>query len=165
MSGSEPVATSSSLKSLMFIAGMKDTVIGYNASLIGNFVCPPGSTSDTGAYQASPGPPGVKKRLVGVTDGGHLTPTDLCQVNAQGKNAIQEAQADGVCGINNAVVIGLPALFDCGANGFDWKTGVNDVSYASTAVLEETLLCENRDAAFANLKTALPSVGDFQEAK
>lgn len=34
--------------------------------------------------------------------------------NAQGRNAIEEANMDMVCGINSAVIIGLPALFDCG---------------------------------------------------
>lgn len=168
MAGSLQVVPSSSLESLMFVAGMNDTVIGYDSSLIGNIVCSPVSgqgpaTSDTSAYQASPGPPNVKKRLVGITGGGHLVPTDLCQTNAQGNNAIQEAQADGVCGVNSAVIIGLPALFDCGT--IDMKTGLEAVSYASTAALEETLLCRDRTAAFTNLRTAEPSVGDFQEAK
>jgi hypothetical protein len=92
-----------------------------------------------------------------------LVPTDLCQTNAQGKNAIQEAQADGVCGINSAVIIGLPALFDCGT--IPMQTGINDVTYASTAALEETLMCRDRTSQFANLRTRLPTVGDFQEAK
>ena len=123
MAGSVAVSTSSSLKGLMFIAGIDDKIIGYNTPLgtIGNVVCTQGNLqqSDTGAYTASPGPPGVRKRLVGITGGGHLVPTDLCQTNAQGLNAIQEAQMDGVCGINDAVIIGLPTLFDCGT--IDWK--------------------------------------------
>jgi hypothetical protein len=167
MAGSVAVNMSSTLKGLMFIAGVDDKVIGYNTPLgtIGNVVCTQGNLqqSDTGAYTASPGPPGVRKRLVGITGGGHLVPTDLCQTNAQGKNAIQEANADGVCGINDAVVIGLPALFDCGT--IDWKTGVHDVNYASTAAFEEVLMCRDHTAEFANLTTALPDVGDFKEAK
>lgn len=168
MAGSLNVVPSSSLRSLMFIAGMNDTVIGYNSSLIGNLVCAPVSgqwpaSSDTGAFQASPGPPNVTKRLVGITGGGHLVPTDLCQKNAQGMNAIQEAQADGVCGINSAVIIGLPALFDCGT--IDMPTGVKDVTYASAAALEETLMCRDRTAQFASLRQNLPTVGDFQEQK
>ncbi|HMI89149.1 MAG TPA: hypothetical protein VK550_33955 [Polyangiaceae bacterium] len=163
MAGSAPVAPSSSLRSLMYIAGIDDKVIGYNAPLLGNVVCPLFSSSDTGAYQASPGPPGVTKRLVGVTGGGHLVMTDLCQKNAVGRNAIEEAQADGVCGINSAVIIGLPALFDCGT--IDMTLGITAVNYASTAALEEALMCKDRSAQFASLKTNVPSVGDFQEAK
>jgi dienelactone hydrolase len=166
MAGSVQVAPSSTLKGLMFIAGMDDKVIAYANPLgsIGNVVCLQGNLqqSDTGAYMASPGPPAVNKRLVGITGGGHLVPTDLCQTNAQGRNAIQEAQMDGVCGINDAVVIGLPALFDCGT--IDWQTGVHDVNYASTAAFEEVLMCRDHSAEFASLKTALPTVGDFQEA-
>jgi dienelactone hydrolase len=161
MSGSTPGTASPSLKSLMFISGMDDTVIGYSFPLIGNVVCPLGSTTTTGAYQASPGPPGVAKRLVGITGGGHLVPTDLCQTNAVGRNAVQEAQADGVCGVNTAVIIGLPALFDCGT--IDMAVGIAAVNYASTAALEETLHCKDRSAQFASLQAQLPQVGEFHQ--
>ena len=168
MTGSLNVAPSSSLQSLMFIAGMNDTVIGYNSALIGNVVCPAASgqwpaSSNVGAFEASPGPPAVTKRLVGISGGGHLVPTDLCQKNAQGRNAIQEAMADGVCGISSAVIIGLPALFDCGT--IDMPTGVRDVTYASTAALEETLLCRDRSPQFASMRVRLPTIGEFREAR
>jgi len=167
MAGSLSVNPSSTLKSVIYIAGMNDTVIGYNSALIGNLVCSPvapqgPASSDTGAYQASPGPPNVTKRLVGIQGGGHLTVTDLCQTNAQGKNAIQEAQADAVCGINQAAIIGLPALFDCGTVSL--ADGVRAVNYASTAALEETLHCRDRSAQFSNMRTAVPQIGDFQHA-
>lgn len=162
MSGSAPVTAATGLESILYVSGINDTVIGYNAPLIGNVVCPLGSTWTTSAYAASPGPPAVTKRVVGITGGGHLVPTDLCQTNDLGRNAVQEAQADGVCGINNAVIIGLPALFDCGT--IDMKTGLEAVWYASTAAIEETLLCKDRSQAFANLRTNLPQVGDFQHA-
>ena len=163
MSGSAAAVPSSSLQSLMYIGGIDDKVIGYNAPLIGNVVCPLFSSSSTGAYQASPGPPAVTKRLAGIGGGGHLVVTDLCQTNALGRNAIQEAQADGVCGINSAVIIGLPALFDCGT--IDMATGIKAVNYASTAALEEALMCKDRGAQFANIKTSIPAISDFQEAK
>ncbi|HEY2736373.1 MAG TPA: hypothetical protein VGI70_20380, partial [Polyangiales bacterium] len=81
----------------------------------------------------------------------------------QGKNAIAESQQDGVCGINNAAFIGLPALFDCGT--IDWKKGVEAVSYVTTAALEETLHCADRTKAFADIKTNQPIIGDFHETK
>ena len=112
---------------------------------------------------ASPGPPAVRKRLVGMTGGGHLVPTDLCQTKMQGLNAIQEASQDMVCGVGDAVVIGLPALFDCGP--IDWRTGLHDVNYASTAAFEEVLMCHDQPAEFAALKTNLPDAGEFLEAK
>ena len=167
MAGALDVVSSSTLKSLMFIAGMADTVIGYSSAKIGNLVCVAANgqttaSSDTGAYQASPGPPMVTKRLVGITGGGHLSVTDLCQNNAQGKNSIQEAMADAVCGISTAAIVGLPTLFDCGT--VKLADSINAIDYASTAALEETLHCQSRTAQFANLKTAQPVVGDFQHA-
>ena len=167
MAGSVAVDTSPSLKELTFIAGIADKIIGYNTPLgsIGNVVCVQGNLqqSDTGAYNASPGPPAVKKRLVGITGGGHLVPTDLCQdqTNSMGQNAIQVAQADGVCGVNDAVVIGLPALFDCGT--IDWMQGLHDVAYVSTATFEEALLCRDHTAEFDALTTTLPDVGDYHQ--
>jgi hypothetical protein len=167
MAGSVAVKASSTLKSLMFVAGVDDKIIGYNTPLgtIGNVVCVSQGTlaqSDTGAYMASPGPP-VRKRLVGITGGGHLVPTDLCQTNAANRNAVQEAMYDGVCGVSSAVIIGLPALFDCGT--IDWQQGVHDVNYVSTLAFEEALMCRDHSAEFASLKTKVPDVGDFQEAK
>jgi acetyl esterase/lipase len=168
MTGSLQVLPSSSLKSVMFIAGMSDKVIGWDTAEIGNAVCLPiagqaSAISNKDAYNASAGPPAVKKRLVGITGGGHLVPTDLCQTNALGRNAVQEAEHDGVCGIDQATIIGLPAIFDCG--NIDMATGIHAVSYASTAALEETLLCKDRSAVFANIKTTIPAIGDFEEQK
>jgi hypothetical protein len=157
LSGSMPNATAS-LKSLMYISGISDQVIGYDSSLIGNVVCSPGATSSKGAYTDSVamGP----KRLIGITGGGHLVPTDLCQDNEQGRNAIEEAQFDGVCGIENAVFIGLPALFDCGT--IELKAGLDAVIYPSTAALEETLHCKDRKQAFDDMRTKLPQIGEFE---
>ena len=36
------------------------------------------------------------------------------------------------------------------------------VNYTSTAVLEQTLNCVDRSAAFNNLKTEYPQVSDFE---
>jgi dienelactone hydrolase len=168
MAGSVAVDTSSSLKGLMFIAGMNDQIIGYDTPLgtIGNVVCLQGNLqqSDTGAYTASPGPPGVNKRLVGITGGGHLVPTDLCTKNGASPpvDAAHEAINDGVCGVNDAVIIGLGTLDDCGT--IDMDTGIADVNYASTAAFEDVLMCTDRSAAFANLQQALPTVGDYHQA-
>ena len=163
MAGSAAVDPSPTLEKIMYIGGMVDTVIGYNGPSIGNVVCELFSFSVTEAFQQSPGPPEVTKRLVGVTGGGHLVMTDLCQRNALGRNAIEEAKAAGVCGIDSAVIIGLPALFDCGT--IDMATGIQAVGYATTAALEEALMCKDRSAQFASLRANVPSIGDFQEAK
>jgi hypothetical protein len=167
MAGSVAVATSSTLKGVTFVAGIDDKVITYNSPLgsIGNVVCTQGNLqqSDTGAYTASPGPPAVKKRLVGITGGGHLSVTDLCTQNSAGVDAAHEAINDGVCGVGSAVIIGLAALDDCGT--VDMDTGIHDTNYASTAAFEEVLMCTDRSAAFANLKQNLSTVGDYQQAQ
>jgi dienelactone hydrolase len=163
MAGSAAADPSPTLENIMYLGGMVDTVIGYDGPSIGNVVCELFSFSTTEAFRQSPGPPEVTKRLVGITGGGHLVMTDLCQRNAVGRNAIEEAKADGVCGIDSAVIIGLPALFDCGT--IDMATGIKAVDYATTAALEEALMCKDRRAQFASLRSNVPSVGDFQEAK
>ncbi|MEY4582209.1 MAG: hypothetical protein RL701_6912 [Pseudomonadota bacterium] len=165
LTGSTQASSSPDLKSIMWIAGMKDVVIGYDGLALGNLVCLPNpgpAVSNVQGYNESPGQPNVKKRLVGIKDAGHLSVTDLCQTNMQGKNAIQEAVDDMVCGVNGAAIIGLPALNDCGT--LDWKKGVIAVNYASTIALEETLHCQDRTQQFANMLTAIPEFGDYRHA-
>lgn len=168
MTGSTPVSQPApDLESIMWIAGMDDTVIGYDTPALGNVVCPPNpdpAVSNIDAYTAAPGPPEVKKRMVGIKGGGHLSVTDLCQTNMQGRNAVEEAQVDGVCGVETAVIIGLPALNDCGPGTLPWMKGVEIVSYASAAAIDETLHCLNRDAAFSMLQMRFPEVGDYRHA-
>ena len=163
MAGSAAVDPAPTLEKIMYLGGMVDTVIGYNGPSVGNVVCELFSFSVTEAFRQSPAPPEVVKRLVGIAGGGHLVMTDLCQRNALGRNAIEEAKASGVCGIDSAVIIGLPALFDCGT--IDMATGIQAVDYATTAALEEALMCKNRSAQFASMRANVPSIGDFQEAK
>jgi hypothetical protein len=169
LSSAAPTVASSSLKSTLLVSGMSDTIFYYNpggGSGIGNVVCNgAGINTVNDAYTQSAGPPAVKKRLVGITGGGHLVPTDLCQKNADGNNAIQVLHDHHYCGVDTVAVIGLPALFDCGTAGFDWQVGMKDVMYATTAALEETLTCRDRSAQFANMRSALPTIGDFKEAK
>ena len=162
-SGAFPTLASETLEAVMYIGGTKDTVIGWglpegNVLTIGNWVCPPGSTTTREAYVASPGPPAVKKRLLGVTGGGHLAPTDLCQENDLGNGALEELVLRGVCGVNSAAIIGLAAIFDCGPAGQELthEQSLAPINYATTAGLEETLLCQDRSGAFAKLKERHP---------
>jgi pimeloyl-ACP methyl ester carboxylesterase len=163
LSGSAATDTSDSLESILYLSGMEDRVMPYNfGPWVGDVVCPLGSLTVEGGYAFSPGMPKVKKRLVGIAGGGHLVPTDLCQTNMQGKNAIQEAEENKVCGVGGAVIIGLPYLFDCGRLT-DWKVGVTATNYATTAVLEETLHCKDRTQAFKDMKSKVPTIGDFRD--
>lgn len=163
LSGSAATEPSDSLESILYFSGMDDRVMPYTfAPWVGDVVCPLGSLTVEGGYAFSPGMPKIKKRLVGVTGGGHLLPTDLCQTNMQGKNAIQEAEENKVCGVGGAVIIGLPYLFDCG-KFTDFKVGVAATNYVTTAVLEETLHCKDRGQAFKDMKTKVPVIGDFRD--
>jgi predicted dienelactone hydrolase len=174
MAGVLSVLPSSSLKSILYLGGIADAVMPYGGPSTtlggpGPLVCPvvAGETSgpgDTGGYNASPGPPAVKKRIVGITGGGHLSVTDLCRTNDQMRNAVAEADADKVCGMDVAVLNLLPltSLNDCGMS--DTEAAIKATTYATTAALEETLQCADRTAQFANMKTAVPLVGDFHES-
>jgi len=90
LSGTLAVKASSSLKSSLFVGGIADTVLPYNAGGPGiGLSYFPGNGSQRQAYDATTG----LKRILGITGGGHLTPTELCQTNAAGQTAIQVAQA------------------------------------------------------------------------
>ncbi|MEY4575792.1 MAG: hypothetical protein RL701_495, partial [Pseudomonadota bacterium] len=94
----------------------------------------------------------------GIAKGGHLNVSDLCRVNAKGKSDVQVASDHGVCGVSNVI-----ALADCGT--IDPAKSIDIVNTATTAALEETLLCHDRAAAMSGLKTRFPDIADFQEAK
>jgi hypothetical protein len=65
----------------------------------------------------------------------------------------------GVCsGISLTLLNGLAK---CGTV-MPPQAGPDIVNYVTTAALEETLHCENRDAAFAGLKSKYSQVGDYQ---
>jgi predicted dienelactone hydrolase len=163
LSGAASTNDGPALESVLYLSGMDDRVMGYSFPSVGITVCPLGSLTVLDGYDFSPGPPKVKKRVVGITGGGHLVPTDLCQKNSNGKNGMEEAVAGMVCGVDSAVIIGLPFLFDCG-NLKDYKVGVAATNYASTAALEETLHCKDRRQAFQEIKTKQPVVGELKEA-
>jgi len=131
------VTASSSLKSVLIVSGMSDSVVAYSG--------------DQAAYAASPAP----KRLVGITGADHVDVTDLCwEKNPNGKRAIDVATEAGVCG-----AIFLSALAKCGTT--DPKITIGIVNSVTTAALEETLHCADRKAFFASLPTRYPQIGEF----
>jgi hypothetical protein len=141
------VPSGSALKSALFMGGISDSVVAYS--------------SDTAAYT---GTRASIKRVIGITGGDHLDVTDLCaQKNSMGKTGIQIADQYNVCGTGapSTSLTLLNGLAKCGSVN-PTIAGPEIVAYATTAALEETLHCINRDAAFSALKTAYPQVGDFQ---
>jgi predicted dienelactone hydrolase len=143
--GGQVVASTSILKSILVMGGTSDSVVSYS--------------SDMSAYSGSSAP---IKRLVGITNADHLDVTDLCsQTNSGGQTAIQVANQYGVC--SGVGLTFLNALAKCGTLS-PAQVGPQIVNYSTTAALEETLHCTNRDAAFANLKSKYSQVGDYQHS-
>ena len=100
----------------------------------------------------------MPKRLVGITNGGHLTFSDLCTTkNAAGQDLLQVANAHMVCGANLAGF-----LFDCDPAHIDGPTGWAIINDATSAVLENTLQC-NSNASLAGLMQRHPEVATVQE--
>jgi predicted dienelactone hydrolase len=141
--GGQVVTSTSSLKSVLVGGGLSDSVVAYS--------------SDQSCYTSSQA---SIKRLFGITGGDHLDVTDLCDTtNSAGQTAIQIANQYQVCaGVGLTL---LSSLAKCGMV-MPVTAGPGIVSYATTAALEETLHCQDRTAAFANLKTQWPEVGDYQ---
>jgi dienelactone hydrolase len=143
LAGSTAVTKGPDLKSCMFLGGLSDKIVKY--------------ANQKSAYQSSPAP----KRLVGISNAGHLVVTDLCGgVNKNGDDAVAVATKHGVCGINLA-----GTLWDCSTSYISQADGTAIVNYATAAELEETLHCVDETDAFANLKTRYPDVGEFLEQK
>ena len=169
--GALSVNPGTSLKAAMFVSGLADKVMPYGApgttSGIGPAVCSPvapeaGAVSTSQAYTQSPMPP-VDKWLVGITGGGHLVPTDLCQDNALNRNAIQEAENDGVCGIDDSILgLGLPSLFDCGTIAL--ADAVHTMNYVTTPLVEQVLQCQDRSSILSSLDKDVSTIGDFHHS-
>jgi predicted dienelactone hydrolase len=141
--GGQVVETTSALKSVLVAGGLNDSVVAYS--------------SDQSCFSNSQA---SVKRLVGITAGDHLDVTDLCDTtNAAGQTAIEVANQYQICaGIGLTL---LNSLAKCGMVS-PVTAGPGIINYATTAALEETLHCQDRSAAFANLQTKWPEVGDYQ---
>ncbi|MBN1654177.1 MAG: hypothetical protein JXA30_10405 [Deltaproteobacteria bacterium] len=161
LSGNMDVKPSSSLKSSLYVSGLSDAVLPFFPAGpgIGIIYFPgiPFDGSQSGAYQASP----PRKRIVGITGGGHLTVTDLCQTNDAGQTAMQVMEARGVSCLGI-----IPLLFDCGplTGTVDWKVGIDIVADVTVAVLEETLHCKpQRTETISNIESRYPEIGHFEQ--
>ncbi len=134
-------ALNAPVDSMIQVTGTIDSVTGYSTSAY---------TSDRSKI----------KRMVGIRNGGHIDVTDLCkEKNPEGKTGIQVAGDEGVCG---AVI--LAALAQCGGDAMATEASPPIVNYATTAALEETLKCQNRDAAFGALQMKFPVISEFLHA-
>ena len=135
------VEAGAALKSTLVLGAQADQVVAY--------------TSQQSGYDSSP----ARKRLVGISNSGHLAFSSLCSLqNADGDDFVTIANEFGVCGAQLA-----GALFDCEPTYTPDPTNWQISNYASSAVLEETLHCVDGDP-FAGLQAKFPEVGEYQEA-
>ena len=139
LAGSQADTATPSLATSLYMGGLADMIVSWNQVMT--------------AYNGAARP----RALVGITGGGHLTFSDLCQLtNAAGQNLLQVAQAHQVCG---AQLAGF--LFDCDPSHIDGPTGWNIVDDATSAVLESVLQCHG-PSALDQITSQYPQVSGYQ---
>ncbi|MFV8756411.1 hypothetical protein ACNOYE_38170 [Nannocystaceae bacterium ST9] len=142
MAGGAAVAQGPALESALFLGGQSDGVVAY--------------TSTQNAYMQSM----PSKRLVGLSNAGHLAFSDICEIeNADGQNILEIAVEAGVCGAQFAGF-----LFDCDPTFLDAQIAGDIINYSSTAVLEQVLKCVQGPDLFAEFEATYPDVGEYQAA-
>jgi len=138
----EGAAPGAALESVLVIGAMDDKVVPYARQVSG--------------YESSP----AKKRLIGLSNAGHLAPTDLCALrNSQGQDLVQVAKEYQ---ITNASLAEL--LWDgCAPGQLDPERGAAIVGAATTAVFEEALQCRPAGTFLSKIRDAFPEVGEYRE--
>jgi len=136
------VAPGAALESTLILGAQSDQVVKYS--------------SQTDGYADSP----ARKRLVGISNAGHLAFSSLCSLrNAADQDFLEIAAEFDVCGAQFA-----GALFDCEDTYTPDPTNWAITNYATSAALEETLHCSDAGANFASIQSKFPEVGEFLEA-
>ena len=109
------------LKSALFLGGTADTVVPF-------------TSTQAGFEESTP-----QRRLLGITDGGHLIFSDICELtNDDGDNLVEIATAAGVCGTEFASF-----LFDCAASTIPALDANVLVRASTTWELETQLHCND----------------------
>jgi len=137
------VAEGDTLDSTLVMGGIEDQVVPF--------------ASQEDGFASSPAP----KRLVGLGNAGHLIFSSLCSLrNADGQSIVDLGVEAGVCGVELA-----DGLFDCSDGYIPDETGWTIIRDATSAALEETLLClPERGAWLADIEGRYPEVAVFDEA-
>ena len=119
LAGNRSVVPNPNLSSALFLGGMADEVIPFSQT----------QRAHSETAQTS--------RLMGITGGGHLIFSDICELtNSDGQNLVEIASEAGVCGTQFA-----SQLFDCAASSIPPAEAKRLVNIASTWVLERDLHC------------------------
>lgn len=136
------VSPGAALQSTLVMGAQADQVVNYD--------------SQSDGYAESP----ARKRLVGISNAGHLAFSSLCSLrNAADQDFLEIAAEFDVCGAQFA-----GALFDCSDTYTPDATNWAITNYATSAALEETLHCSDAGANFASIQSKFPEVGEFLEA-
>lgn len=121
---SRGTSESPTLKSTLVLGGVDDGVAAYNGQVSG--------------YESSP----ATKRLVGLSNAGHLAFSDLCNLGADKGGLVAIASQYGVSGASFASF-----LWDgCDEGQLPFEEARDIVNYATTATLKETLHCNAESA-------------------
>lgn len=130
------------LESSLIMGAIDDTVAEYSRQVEG--------------YASSPTP----KRLVGISNAGHLVFSDLCGLkNAEGQGLMEIAIEHQIA---NAEL--FEQMWDgCAPEQIDPQVGWGITNFATSAALESVLHCSDADSNFANIQTRYPLVTDYRE--
>ena len=131
------------LVSTLVLGGKDDGVSNYSSQQSG--------------YETSP----KKKRLVGLTNAGHLAFSDLCAIKKDGKGILQIAIDHGIS--VNPLIARL-SEDGCKPGQLAPEKGWAIIDAASSAVLEETLTCSTTASAqLTGLKGKYADVEEYRE--
>ena len=139
-SGTEPGAQ---LKSSLILGGMEDGVADFRGQEQG--------------YEQTTG----TKRLVGLSDAGHLAFSDLCLLGAADGGLVQIAQDAGVSGAGFASF-----LWDgCDTGNLQADVGIEIVNVVTTSVLSEVLQCRaNQTNSLSEIRSIYSDVGEYLQS-
>jgi hypothetical protein len=130
------------LESSLILGAIDDTVAEYSRQVEG--------------YASSPTP----KRLVGISNAGHLVFSDLCGLtNAEDQDLMQIAIEHEIA---NAEL--FDQMWDgCAPGQIDPQVGWDITNFATSAAFESVLHCCDADSNFADIQTRFPLVTDYRE--
>ena len=116
----------------------------------------PFSTQQDG-YRASP----ARKRLIGLSNAGHLAFSDVCAIGRD-KGGLLKIAADH--GIDVSPIVASIASDGCMPNQLAPERGWVIIDAATSGVLEETLQCKDpMTQRMSTMKQTYPEVGDYEE--
>lgn len=136
-----------SLESTVVIGGMADSIVAF--------------TRQQDGYDTSP----VSKRLIGLTDAGHMAMTSFCPIG-EGEGGILEAAKNAGVEFNPLFESFITPLASdgCGPDNLEPELGWEIINYASAAAFEEILMCiPERGEQLSGIADVYPEVGEYQE--